>query len=235
MANTYGVSITFCGHAAFRIRHGQHAFYIDPFLSPNPKCPAGEKTPQAVEAVFLTHGHMDHVSDAAAILRQYPARAVCMVELGQWLQTQGVPEAQIAAINFGGTFAAAGVKATLVPAVHTSSMTEKGVVIYTGAPGGFVFEFPSGLRLYHAGDTAAFGDMRLIAELHRPELAMLPIGDHYTMGPREAAYAAKLLGVKAVIPMHYGTFPALTGTPAEFRRHLDPGIEMVEMAPGQTL
>ncbi len=236
MANLYGAQITWCGHAAFRMQHGTHGFYIDAFLQGNPKCPAAEKTPHAAEAVFLTHGHMDHAADVAAVIKKNPqAKAVCMVELAPWLTRQGVPEGQVIAMNFGGTVEAAGVKATMVPAVHTSSVQENGQTLYAGEPAGYVFAFPGGLRLYHAGDTAVFGDMKLIGELHRPQIAMLPIGGHYTMGPREAAHACKLLGVQAVIPMHYGTFPVLNGTPAELRQHLAGAAEVLELEPGKTI
>jgi L-ascorbate metabolism protein UlaG (beta-lactamase superfamily) len=137
-------------------------------------------------------------------------------------------------MGIGGTVEIAGLKVSMVPAVHTSSVVENDTTVYLGEPAGFVVRTEDDEAFYFAGDTAVFGDMRLIAEMHAPRIGFLPIGDHFTMGPEGAALAARLLGVRQVVPMHYGTFPVLTGTPERLRKVLDPGIEMLVLKPGQT-
>ena len=236
--NTHGVQITWLGHAAFRMRSGGKTFYFDPFLTPNPLCPEAEKNPSAADAILLSHGHIDHFSDAAALAKRSGAQVVAGVELGSYIAAQGVPGQQIIAMNKGGTIEVAGAKVTMVHADHSTGVQQNGETVYLGEPSGYVVQFSEGLRLYFAGDTAVFGDMRLIAEIYRPEVALLPIGGFYTMDPIEAAAACRLLEVGAVIPMHFGTFPALTGNPEELRRVLNAAgtpCEVVEMKPGQTL
>ncbi|HXE30437.1 MAG TPA: metal-dependent hydrolase [Terriglobales bacterium] len=235
---TYGVEITWLGHAAFRMRSAGKTFYFDPFLTPNPKCPDAEKQPAAADVILLSHGHMDHISDAVPLAKRTGAQVVAIVELGMYLAKQGVPQGQIVAMNKGGTIEQAGARISMVQALHTSSAEQDGVPLYLGEPAGYVVQFQEGLRVYFAGDTAVFGDMRLIGEIYRPRLACLPIGDFYTMGPLEAAYACRLLGIEAVIPMHFGTFPVLTGTPAELRRYLAEAgtpCEVLELQPGASL
>lgn len=237
--NTRGVQITWLGQSAYRIRSGNKTYYLDPFLTPNPLCPENEKHPQSADFILLTHGHSDHTSDAVSLAQRTGAKVLCMIELGRWLVKQGVPEGQIVAGNKGGTVDAGGARVTMVHADHSSSVDgPDGLSIYTGEAAGFVIQFAEGLRAYFAGDTAVFGDMRLIGEIYKPEVAFLPIGDFFTMGPLEAAHACRLLGVAQVVPNHYGTWPVLSGTPAELRRILkEIGVpcEVVEMKPGQTL
>ncbi len=230
-----GNSITWMGHASFRITTADgRTVLIDPWIS-GPTCPEKEKTFSRVDLLLFTHAHWDHFADALTLCRQYTPRTVVIIETGQWLESKGITN--VIGMNKGGTVNFDGIEVTMVHAVHSNSIVDEGRVIYAGEPAGFVVRLPGGLTLYHAGDTAVFGDMRLIGELYRPELALLPIGDHFTMGPREAAQAVRLLGVRHVVPMHYGTFPLLTGTPEAFQREVAAiaGLQVHVLQPGQSL
>lgn len=169
------------------------------------------------------------------IAKQHKSTVVGIFELCMWMRKKGVET--ISPMNKGGTQTIAGVKATMVHAVHSCGIEdEDGSIVYGGEACGYVLELPGGVKIYHAGDTCVFGDMAIIRELYAPEIAMLPIGDHYTMGPREAAYACKLLQPKYVIPMHFGTFPVLVGKPSQLKELLDAGgPEVIEMQAGETL
>jgi Predicted Zn-dependent hydrolases of the beta-lactamase fold len=186
----------------------------------------------ALDLILITHGHSDHTtdavaSDARAARRPWPPSSPV------WLGSKGLQN--VTGMNPGGTLKALGLSITMVPAVHSSSVEEDGKIVYLGVATGYVVEFENGQTIYFAGDTSIFGDMRLIAEMYRPQIAFLPIGDLYTMGPEQAARACELLGVKQVVPMHYGTFPALTGTPARLRELVEPkGVQVLELTPGET-
>jgi L-ascorbate metabolism protein UlaG (beta-lactamase superfamily) len=222
--------LTWLGHATFRVdTPGGKRIYVDPFLNGNPKCPADELEPERVDAILLTHGHGDHYGDTIDLAEKFGCTVVAPVELADWLQGKGVES--VLDPNKGGTVDLDGVKVTLTHAQHSSS-TNDGT--YAGEPCGLIIELDDGLTLYVAGDTNVFGDMALIARIYEPDVAVLPIGGHYTMGPREAAVALELLGVKRCVPCHYGTFPVLVGTPAELRE-LAPGVEVLEPAPGETI
>lgn len=227
-------SFTWFGHATFLFKTpGGKRVMMDPWLSTNPSCPDSAKQVGALDLILITHGHGDHTGDAVSLGRSTGARVVAPYELSLWLQKKGLQH--VTGMNPGGTLHALGLSVTMVPAVHSSSIHEDEDVVYTGIATGYVLTFEDGLTVYYAGDTAVFGDMRLIAELYRPSLAFLPIGDFYTMGPEQAAKATELLGVRQVVPMHYGTFPALTGTPARLRELVGPrGVEVVELKPGDT-
>ena len=229
-----GVSITFLGHAAFKLSAPGVAVLIDPWLS-NPLHPTPLDQVGQVDLILVTHGHGDHVGDTVPLARKTGAAVVAIHELAQILANQGVP--RVVGMNKGGTLDVAGLKITMTQAVHSSTMEVEGKMVAAGDPGGFIVAFANGFTAYHAGDTAVFGDMELIRELYHPELAMLPIGSHYVMSPREAALACRLLRPKWVIPMHYGTFPVLTGTPQELRDLLkgEPEIRVIELEPGETV
>jgi len=223
-------TLTWLGHAAFRLdTPGGKRIYVDPFLTGNPKCPEGEQKPERVDVIALTHGHGDHVGDAVALAQQFSCTVVAPVELAWWLGGQGVENARDP--NKGGTTEVDGIRFTMTNAHHSSSTPDGG---YAGEPCGIVVTLEDSTSVYFAGDTCVFGDMQLIGRIYEPDLAVLPIGDHYTMGPREAAVALELLGAKRCVPCHYGTFPLLVGTPDELRK-LAPGVEIITPEPGETV
>ena len=227
-----GVKLTWLGHATFRIETGGQTVLVDPWVMGNPLCPDKEKKVKKVDVMLCTHGHFDHIGDAVEIAKQHNPTVVAIFELCAWMEKKGVKKTS--PMNKGGTQAVGDIRVTMVHADHSCGILDGDQIIYGGEGCGFVMEFQSGLKIYHAGDTAVFGDMQIIRELYAPDIALLPIGDHYVMSPREAAYACKLLKPKAVVPMHFGTFPVLTGTPAQLRQ-LAKDVEIVEMKPGQTL
>jgi L-ascorbate metabolism protein UlaG (beta-lactamase superfamily) len=228
-----GVKLTWLGHATFRMETpGGKTVLVDPWVMGNPLCPEKEKKMQRLDVMLCTHGHFDHIADAVELAQQHNPTVVGIFELCGWLEKKGAKNTS--PMNKGGTQAVGDVKVTMVHADHSCGILDGDQVIYGGEACGFVIEFQNGLKIYHAGDTAVFGDMQIIRELYAPDIALLPIGDHYVMSPREAAYACKLLKPKAVVPMHFGTFPVLTGTPAQLKQ-LAKDVEVVEMKPGQTV
>jgi L-ascorbate metabolism protein UlaG (beta-lactamase superfamily) len=207
--------LTWLGHSAFRIETAEgKTLLIDPFLTGNPRCPEAEKHQPKCDALLVTHGHGDHLGDSVAICRELQPTVVGIYELALWLGSKGAKN--IAPMSKGGTQQVAGVKVTMVNALHSSGIQDDdGRIVYGGEACGYVIEFSNGLKLYHAGDTAVFSEMHIIHELYRPAFALLPVGDHFTMGIREAEYACNLLKPHVVVPMHYGTFPMLTGDPRQ--------------------
>jgi L-ascorbate metabolism protein UlaG (beta-lactamase superfamily) len=227
-------SLTWLGHAAFLLLSDEgKRIYVDPFLTGNPKTPEEHKQPEHVDVIAVTHGHSDHTGDAVALSQAFPeAQIVCQVELKGWLGAQGaVTGGQLPGLNKGGTQQIDGIHFTLVNAFHSSSSDQGD---YLGEAAGIVVRLESGRAVYFAGDTCVFGDMALIRQLHAPDYAVLPIGDHFTMGPREAALALELLGNPPCIPCHYGTFPLLSGTPEQLRVEA-PDATVHALEPGGTL
>jgi L-ascorbate metabolism protein UlaG (beta-lactamase superfamily) len=225
------LAITWFGHATFLLTTpGGKRIVFDPWLTGNPKAPAGAKIDKA-DVICVTHGHSDHTTDVVAIARATGAPVVAVYELANYFQTKGIKD--IVPMGIGGTAEVKGLKISLTNAVHTSSIDDGKV--YVGTATGFVVRLEDDRALYFAGDTALFGDMRLIKEQYAPEIAFLPIGDHFTMGPAAAAKASELLGVRQIVPMHYGTFPQLTGTPEELKKLVEPrGVDVLVLKPGET-
>ena len=236
MLQMRGNKLTWFGHATFGITtpSGQEIL-IDPYLESNPACPEKLKKLGRLDTMLLTHGHSDHIADAISIAKQFKPQVVGIIELCAWLGSKGVTN--LLPMNKGGTQRVGEIEVTMVHAVHSSGIEDGGQMVYGGEASGLVVRLPGGLTIYHAGDTAVFSDMKLIGELYKPDLALLPIGDHFTMDPREAALAIRLLGVQHVVPMHYGTWPVLTGRPQQLIDLTQDirGLEIHTIAPGDSI
>jgi len=206
---------------------------IDPFIAQNPKYPKDFALPSKIDYILLTHGHGDHISDVVPVAQKHGSTVVAIYELAAYVESKGV--GKTIGMNLGGTVQLDDVAVTMVDAKHSSGAQDENGTHYVGVAAGYVLSIAEGPVLYHAGDTAVFGDMQLIRELYRPEVAMLPIGGYYTMGPKEAALAVRYLAPRIVLPLHFGTFPPLTGTPEELAALVDAGVEIVRWRPGETV
>jgi L-ascorbate metabolism protein UlaG (beta-lactamase superfamily) len=228
------VQITWLGHSTFELKlESGEVILFDPWLD-NPRFPKGHQISK-VDSILVSHGHFDHIADAAALAKRHHATVVSIYEICTYLQSKGVEK--VAPMNKGGSQQVGSVNVIMTHALHSSGIQdETGQIVYAGDPAGFVVEFPDKRTAYFAGDTAVFSDMALIAELYQPELCFLPIGDLYTMCPKQAALAVKLLKPKTVIPMHYGTFPPLTGRPEQLAERIaGQGIAVLAPQPGETI
>jgi L-ascorbate metabolism protein UlaG (beta-lactamase superfamily) len=228
-----GTRITWLGHATVLIETAQGTnILIDPFIQQNPQYPKDFVLPAKIEYILLTHGHGDHISDAAQVAASHGSTVVAIYELASYVASKGV--AKTIGMNLGGTVQLNEVAATMVEAKHSSGAQDEKGTHYVGVAAGFVLTISDGPVLYHAGDTSVFGDMKLIAELYRPEVAILPIGGHFTMGPKEAAMAVSLLKPKIVLPIHFGAFPPLKGTPKELTALIGANVPVVSWKQGDT-
>ena len=236
------LAITWLGHSTFLIRTpGGKRLLFDPWLTDNPACPPSFKKPPAVDLILVSHGHFDHIGDLVPCARASGAPVIGAYELCDWVARKGIQH--VAPMNKGGSQQIGGLRITMTDARHSSgyldpsgeAATGRAAMVYMGEPAGFVVRLEDGRTIYFAGDTDLFGDMRLIGQMHAPEIAFLPIGDRFTMDPSAAALACELLGVRQVVPMHWGTFPLLTGTPSELKTHLaGTRVEVLELKPGET-
>jgi L-ascorbate metabolism protein UlaG (beta-lactamase superfamily) len=227
-------TVQFAGHSAVLLRTNKFTVAIDPWLEGNPVCPDDLRTPGAIDYIVLTHGHSDHASDTVRLAKLYNATVFATFELAMLLIAEGIPQENVVPMNKGGTVQHDQIRVSLTHAMHSNSFDTANGAQYAGEACGVVVEL-EGKTFYHAGDTALFSDMSLIANTYAPEIGFLPIGDRFTMGPEEAAQAAKILGLAVVIPIHFNTFPLLTGTAEQFQKALkNDSIEVIVLEPGQT-
>ncbi|MGA2349936.1 MAG: metal-dependent hydrolase [Terracidiphilus sp.] len=226
-----GTRITWLGHATVLIQTAKGTnILIDPFITQNPKYPKDFVLPEKIHYILATHGHGDHISDVVPVAAMHDSTVVAIYELAAYLADKDV--AHTIGMNLGGTVQLDDVAATMVEAKHSSAAQDEAGSHYVGVAAGYVLTIADGPVLYHAGDTAVFGDMKLIHELYHPVVAMLPIGGHFTMAPKEAAMAVRLLKPKIVLPIHFGTFPPLTGTPQALAAMVGDSVQVVTWMPG---
>ena len=236
MASDSAITVTWLGHAATRVEASDgRIILIDPLIESNPVTPSEAKASQRVDIMLISHGHGDNLGDAVSIAQQFKPYIISQNELCGYLGTKGVENCHGG--NTGGSQDVDGILVTMVQAIHSSSVEENGSAVYVGLAVGFVIRFPDGFTIYHAGDTDVFEGMRLVGRLYSPDLALLPIGDYFTMGPKGAAEAIRLLGVKRVIPIHYGTFPVLTGTVEELQSETSDiqDLKIIALKPGESV
>ena len=237
------LAITWLGHSTFVIRTpGGKRVLFDPWLTDNPACPPAYRKPPPADLILASHGHVDHIGDLVPCARASGATVIAAYELCDWLGRKGIQN--LAPMNTGGSQEIGGLRISMTDARHSSGYFDAsawtatsgaGQMLYMGEPAGFVVRLEDGRAMYYAGDTALFGDMRLIGQMYAPEIAFLPIGGRFTMDPSAAAMACELLGVRQVVPMHWGTFPLLTGTPSELKTRLaGTHVEVLELKPGET-
>jgi len=226
------VEITWLGHGTYQIRlTSGEVILIDPWIDGNPSFPLNYFVKRC-DVILVTHAHFDHIHDVVPLAKEFSPQVVSIYETSLWLTSKGV--ANTIGINKGGTVTVGPISVTMTHAVHSCGILDGDKIIYGGEAAGYIVRLPDRRVLYCAGDTNVFSDMALIQELYKPELAFLPIGDVYTMSPREAALACRLLKVRQVIPLHFGTFPPLIGRPEQLAEQIRdlPGTEVLALTPG---
>ncbi len=226
------LEITWLGHATFQFRlDSGDVIVMDPWVEGNPMYPKGHQF-ERIDVILISHAHFDHIHDAIPLAKKFKPKVVAIFETCVWLTSKGVENCS--GMNKGGSQDIGPLTVTMTHAVHSCGIQDGDQILYGGEAAGYVLHLRDGRTIYFAGDTAVFSDMQLIEKLYRPDLAFLPIGDFYTMGPREAALACRMLNARKVIPMHFGTFPALTGSPDELSKLLKdfPRTEVSPLQPG---
>jgi len=231
-----GVSFTWIGHGTWLAKTaGGRSILIDPWVMNNPVAPANLRKIESLDIMVVTHGHFDHIHDAVEIGKATNPKVIAQFETAAWLEKKGVAGATNLASNKGGTVEVDGIQFTMTHADHSCGISDGDQIVYGGEAVGYVIRFENGFTIYFSGDTGIFGDMALIGEMYQPSVAFLPVGGHYIMEPQQAARAAQLLGVKTVVPMHFGTFPILDGTPAQVQELVGPGITILDIKPGDVV
>jgi len=236
-AKLKGAEVTWLGHATFQLTSPQGKdILIDPWLE-NPKAPESAKDINGADVIVLTHGHFDHIGNTADLAKNSGAKVISIFEVAQYLGGQGVNEDQLIGMNISGSVEVEGMKFTMVPAIHSGGITTDNGIVPGGNPAGFIIEFENGYKVYHTGDTGFFTDLKWIGDYYNPDLLLVCIGDHFTMGPDTAAESIVLIDPEYVIPMHYGTFPLLTGTPEALKEHLPEKYRklVLDVEPGDTV
>jgi len=229
------IDITWLGHGTYTMRLATgEVILVDPWIEGNPAFPK-DYSLERVDTILISHGHFDHIHGVLPLAKKFSPQIVAIYETAHWLEKKGAKN--VIGMNKGGTVTVGPISATMTHAVHSCGILDGDDIIYGGEAAGYVVRLPDRRSVYCAGDTNVFSDMQLIDRLYHPELAFLPIGDLYTMSPREAALACKLLDVRKVIPLHFGTFPPLTGRPEQLAELLrdQPGTDVWALEPGKTV